>query len=118
MSERSPDHWFNIANFETTSSKQLLSNQVRTWPLRFSQIRRQRINNIDIALIKDTSVGEGRNIQFRAEALNAVNHPYFPSPIMTVTTAQSASDTGFGQINASNQDNYPRRIQLSLRFVF
>ncbi len=118
MGERSPDHWFNIADFETASSNQLLGNQVRTWPLRFSQIRRQRINNLDIALIKDTRIGEGKNVQFRAEALNAANHPYFPSPIMTVTTAQSASDTGFGQINASNQDNYPRRIQLSLRFVF
>jgi hypothetical protein len=25
---------------------------------------------------------------------------------MTVTTAQSVKDTGFGQINASTQDNY------------
>jgi hypothetical protein len=37
---------------------------------------------------------------------------------MTVTTAQSTKATGFGQINASIQDNYARRIQLSIRFIF
>ena len=64
------------------------------------------MNNVDLALIKDTRIAEGKNIQFRAEALNAFNHPYSRSPNMTVTTAQSANDTGFGQINASNLNNY------------
>lgn len=116
--QRTPDHWLNIAGFETASSKQLLSNQLRTWPLRFSTIRRQRQNNVDLALIKNTPIAEKKNLEFRAEALNAFNHPYFPAPNMTVTNPQSAADTGFGQINASTQDNYARRIQLTLRFVF
>jgi len=96
----------------------LLGNQLRWWPFRFAQIRRQRQNNVDLALIKDTLIKEGMNVQFRAEALNAFNHPYFPSPNMTVTTAQSANATGFGQISASTQDNYARRLQLSVRFIF
>jgi len=79
---------------------------------------RQRQNNMDLALIKDTFIPEGKCIQFRAEALNAANHPYFPSPNRTVTTAQSVNSTGFGQINASTMDNYAHRIQISLRFVF
>ena len=103
--QRTPEHWFNVNGFETASAKQLLSNQLRWFPLRFPQIRRQRQNNVDLALIKDTRISEGKNIQFRAEALNAFNHPYFPSPNMTVTTAQSINDTGFGQISASTQDN-------------
>jgi len=37
---------------------------------------------------------------------------------MTVTTAQSANSSGFGQINASTQDNYARRLQLSIRLTF
>ena len=118
LDQRTADNFFNVANFETASAKQLLTNQIRTWPLRFSQLRRQRQNNVDFAIIKDTRITEGKNIQFRAEALNAMNHPYFPSPNMTVTTAQSASGTGFGQINASTQDNYARRLQLTLRFTF
>jgi len=61
---------------------------------------------------------EGKSIEFRAEALNAANHPYFPNPNMSVTQAQSVKDTGFGQIGASTQSNYARRLQMSLRFLF
>jgi hypothetical protein len=118
LGQRSPDHWFNAANFETASARQLLGNQVRTWPLRFPTLRGPRQNNLDLAVIKDTRVGEGKSIQFRAEALNAANHPYFPNPNMTVTSAQSLKDTGFGQISASTMNNYARRLQLSLRYVF
>ena len=116
--QRTPEHWFNVAGFETASAKQLLGNQVRTWPFRFSTLRGPRQNNVDIALIKDTRISEGKNIQFRLEALNAGNHPYYPNPSMTVTTAQSVKDTGFGQISASTQSNYARRLQMALRFVF
>ena len=118
LDQRSPDHWFNVAGFETASNKQLLANQLRTWPFRFSSLRGPRQNNIDFALIKDTRIRENMRVQFRAEALNAMNHPYFPNPNMTVTTAQSVKDTGFGQISASTQSNYPRRIQISLRLIF
>ena len=55
-------------------------------------------------MIKQTRITEGKNIEFRAEALNAANHPYFPNPNMTVTTAQSVKDTGFGQISASTHE--------------
>jgi hypothetical protein len=118
LDQRSPEHWFNVANFETASAKQLLSNQVRTWPFRFSQVRGPRQNNIDFSLIKDTQISEGKSLQFRLEALNAGNHPYFPNPNMTVTTAQTNKDTGFGQISASTQSNYARRLQMALRLIF
>ena len=118
LDQRTPEHWFNVAGFETASAKQLLGNQVRTWPFRFSTLRGPRQNNVDVALIKDTRISEGKNIQFRLEALNAGNHPYYPNPSMTVTTAQSVKDTGFGQISASTQSNYARRLQMALRFVF
>jgi hypothetical protein len=118
LDQRSPEHWFNVAGFETASNKQLLTNQVRTWPFRFSTLRGPRQNNIDIALIKQTRISEGKNIEFRAEALNAGNHPYFPNPNMTATTAQSVKDAGFGQISASTMNNYARRLQMTLRFLF
>ena len=118
LSQRSPEHWFNVSGFDTASARQLLSNQVRTWPLRFSQIRGPRMNNIDLALIKSTRITEGKNIEFRAEALNAANHPFFPNPNMSVTTAQSPLDTGFGQISASTISNYARRLQLTLKYTF
>jgi hypothetical protein len=109
--QRTVAHWFNKAYFDTVSANQLVSN-VRTWPLRFSQIRNPRQNNMDLALLKDTRITEGRIIQFRAEALNAANHPYFPGPVTTPTSAT------FGQIIASNQAAYPRRLQLTLKYIF
>jgi hypothetical protein len=118
IGQRSPQAWFNVANFETASNKQLLSNQLRTWPFRFSTLRGPRQNNVDLAVIKQTAITEGKNIEFRAEALNAANHPLFPNPNMTVTTAQTVNNTGFGQINASTMNNYARRLQLSLRLLF
>ena len=52
LDQRTPEHWFNVANFETASAKQLLGNQVRTWPFRFSTIRGPRQNNVDLALLE------------------------------------------------------------------
>ena len=68
--------------------------------------------------MKQTRISEGKNLEFRIEALNASNHPFFPNPNMTVTAAQSIKDTGCGQISASTQSNYARRLQMSLRFMF
>jgi hypothetical protein len=118
IDQRSPEHWFNTAGFLTTSAEQLTSTQLRWWPYRFSQIRGPRQNNCDLALIKDTRISEGKNLQFRAEALNAFNHPYFPNPNMTPTTLPNAKDSGFGQISASTQSNYARRLQLTIKFTF
>src|SRR6185503_8338326 len=88
LGDRSPAAWFNVAGFETVAARQLLGNQVRTWPLRFPTLRGPRQNNVDLALIKQTAISEGKNIEFRAEALNAANHPLFPNPNMTATAAQ------------------------------
>jgi hypothetical protein len=118
IDQRSPEHWFNTTGFETVSGKQLVGTQLRWWPFRFSQIRGPRQNNVDLALIKDTRVTEGKNFEFRAEALNAFNHPYFPNPSMSVTSLPNAKDSGFGQISASTQSNYARRLQLTIKFVF
>ena len=109
--QRTVDHWFNTAGFEKVSGNQLVNN-LRYWPLRFSQIRGRNSNNVDLALIKNTRIREGKDIQFRMEALNAFNHAGFPSPQMTPTNAT------FGRITASNQAGYPRRLQLSLKFIF
>ncbi len=109
--QRTVGRWFNTAGFETASASQLVNN-VRTWPLRFSQIRGRNGNNVDAALFKNTRVTEGKNIQFRAEFLNAFNHPGFPAPVLAPTS------TTFGQIVASNQSGYPRRLQLTLKYIF
>ncbi|HET8550285.1 MAG TPA: carboxypeptidase-like regulatory domain-containing protein [Bryobacteraceae bacterium] len=106
----SREMWFNTkAGF---LQDQLQSN-IRYFPLRYSFIRVDGVNNWDASLIKNTRFGERPyNLQFKAEFLNALNHVRFPAPNTDPRNAQ------FGQINASTQANYPRRIQLTAKFVF
>ncbi len=76
--QRTTDHYFNTAPFDTLSADQLVNN-VRTFPLRFPQIRQPNLDNVDLSLIKNTRINGERNIQFRFEALNAFNHPLLSS---------------------------------------
>jgi len=114
--QRTTDHYFNTAAFDTASADQLVSN-LRTFPLRFPQIRQPSPNNVDLALIKNTRIKEGKDIQFRAEALNAFNHPILSSN-NTNNIITSVTSATFGQIVGATQAGYPRRLQLSLKFVF
>lgn len=110
-SERTRVRWFNTdAGFNKVTAQQLGSN-IRTFPLRLDNVRGHEINNVDLSLIKNTMI-KGRTLQFRAEALNAFNHVLLPGPNTTPTAA------AFGQISASTQENYPRRVQAMVKFIF
>jgi hypothetical protein len=87
-------------------------NHLRTLPYRFSSVRRDFINNVDMTLKKDIQLRETMKIQLKFELLNAFNHPYFPQPVVSQTA------TNFGVISASNQANYARRAQLGVKFIF
>jgi hypothetical protein len=66
--------------------------------------------NWDISVFKTFSIAEKYKAQFRAEALNALNTPLFRAP----NTA--FGNSAFGQV--TSQANFPRLIQLGLRFYF
>jgi len=99
-------------------------------PLRYTSMRRDYNNNVDLTLKKDIQLNETMKIQLRAEALNAFNEPYFPNPITSQTavgtlipgfcdnTVAKPCPGSFGTVTASNQDNYARRIQLGVKFIF
>ncbi|MPY89673.1 MAG: hypothetical protein GEU99_17345 [Luteitalea sp.] len=111
-SERTVERWFNTeAGFERRSDQQLGSN-VRTFPMRFDFLRTPPINNVDLSIIKNTRVGFGNTLQFRLEALNALNHPLFNSP--NINPAAEA----FGSTVGSTQGNYSRRVQVMVKFLF
>ncbi len=110
--QRTVARWFNTnAPFEKAAALQLSYN-VRTFPPRFGFLRSDNYHNFDLSVLKNTRVAEGKDIQFRFEALNALNQTFLPAPNTTPTAA------AFGQIVASTQLNYARRIQLGLRFVY
>jgi hypothetical protein len=109
--------WINTDAFKSilnggASNDATPVNHLRTLPLRFDDVRRDAINNVDLSLIKDVGFGNGMRLQLRAELINAFNEPYFPAPVVSPTSAT------FGQVTASNQDNYARRAQLGIKFLF
>ncbi|WP_263355687.1 TonB-dependent receptor domain-containing protein [Acidicapsa ligni] len=67
------------------------------------------INNWDTALLKDTAIKEGINLEFRAELFNALNHAQFGAP------DGNFNDSTFGLVNTANS---PRIMQLSLKLLF
>jgi hypothetical protein len=78
-------------------------------------VRTDTVNNFDLSVIKNASLAKGRSVQFRLEALNALNHPLFPGlggNSLTPTNLQ------FGAIVTSTQQNYARRAQATVKFLF
>lgn len=108
-SERNPDRWFNTAAGFNRNSAQVLGSNYRVSPLRFSRIRADGQSRWDLSAIKNFAVTERWKVQFRAEALNAMNHPNLSTPNTTPT------NTAFGTI--TGQD-VPRSWQMALRVSF
>lgn len=114
-------YWFNIANWLTnTSSSGCTTNlcpgvlpnsyQVRTFPIRFDGLRADFLNQFDAGVQRNFAVWRETQLQFRGEAINALNHPVYSAPSTDWT------NKAFGQI--TSQANQPRVYQFSafLRF--
>ena len=117
-SERTVARWFNTdAGFNKVSAQQLASN-VRTFPLRLENVRSHSVNNVDLSLIKNTSIA-GRTLELRFDALNALNHPLLPRGNGTTTgVITTPTSANFGATVSSTQENYARRVQVSVKFLF
>lgn len=100
---RTPQCWVNPAAFAVPA------------PFTFGNAGRDiligpPLRDVDLSLLKDTSLGEARKLQFRAEMFNIANHPNFmnplnrtfPSPLFAVVSAAGPS----------------RQIQFGLRFIY
>jgi hypothetical protein len=98
------DNWINKDAFSTASAL-TFGNVSRT----ISE-RGPGLFNWDISIFKNVSIYERFKAQFRAEALNAFNTPYFRSP------NTSFGNSNFGKV--LTQGNFPRFIQLGLRLNF
>jgi hypothetical protein len=106
--ERSTDHWFNTDIFAKSSAVQVASN-VRTFPLRFSNVRFDSQRRWDFSLNKTFRVTEKAKVKFRADAFNALNEPVLRGPNTTATSG------AFGTITAQEP---PRSFQFSLQMMF
>jgi hypothetical protein len=106
---RNPDQAFDVTRFNRNAGDQPVNN-IRTFPSQFTSLRASGPNNVDASVIKATKVRERLNLQFRAEFLNALNHPQFDPANLTPTSSS------FGKI--TRQTNFARAIQLALRLVW
>jgi len=80
-------------------------------PWMWNDIRMGHQNNWDLAILKNTHLrGEKMNLQFRAEFINAFNHPWWAHP-----DANPASGS-YGRV--LNTANSPRDVQLAIKFIF
>jgi hypothetical protein len=107
--QRSIYQWFNTGIFDTNTADQR-SNDVRVLSTRFSGIRGPGISMMDLSALKNSRLREGMNLQFRAEFINALNHPQFSDPSTSVTSKSFGTITGTSQL--------PRTMQLGLKLVF
>lgn len=103
---------FDTTRFDTKSANQLASN-IHTFGTRYGSLRQDGADNVDLSLIKNTTITERVKLQFRFEAFNALNRPSFDTPKSTIDNPTSSA---FGKI--TSQPNLPRSIQMALRLVW
>jgi hypothetical protein len=74
------------------------------------------IQDIDVALSKATTIKEGIQLQFRAEAFNIFNHPNFTQPTNALTALT------YGQITQTRTTRgdlgSSRQLQLGMKLIF
>jgi hypothetical protein len=126
LENATPNQMFNTGLIDSTGK---LVNQVgdlppafqvqpaftlRTASLYFGNLRNRWGPELNMALMKSTRIRERLNLEIRADALDALNHPLWGGDPTIATTSPN-----FGKLLLNNgQTNNPRQIQLSARFVF
>jgi hypothetical protein len=124
--QQSRSRWFNTCTLAADGKRQESTcasasetpvfqvqpaNTLRSHSTRFSNIRTSRPPQIDLSLFKSFTLKEGMSLQFRAEAFNFTNTPWFGAPNLT------ASSANFGVVTPS-QANDQRSVQLALKLIF
>ena len=97
--------WFNTSVFS-----QPPAYTFGTAPRTFGWVRSDGTHNVDLSLMKDTSLTEQLKLEFRAEAFNLLNTPVFAPPGNTFGSAT------FGVVSA--MQNQPRVIQFAMKLLF
>jgi hypothetical protein len=102
LSNRTPERWFNTAAFAFPA------------PGTFGNAGRNIVNgppyqNVNASLVKNTSLTESVNLQFRAEFFNLFNHPNLNLP------DNFLGSPTFGVISSARD---PRHIQFGVKLLF
>lgn len=96
-----------VANNFTSGS----AISLRNVPFTVDGLRNQRFLKFDVGVSKNFRIREGMKFQFRVDAINVLNTPYFSSPNVT------PSSSSFG-LTVAPVRQPPRDIQIGGRFSF
>lgn len=90
--------------------------QIQTAPSRVSELRRPSYRLFDVNLAKSIPVTEKTRLQFRLEAFNILNTPMYDER----DYQRSPTNSEFGSISKGTvfQSNFPRQIQVAVKFLF
>ncbi len=110
LSNPTIDRWFNTSAFYQPPPF-TIGNTSRTLP----DVRNPGVKTADLSLFKNNYFGKEnrRNLQFRIEAFNALNHPNWNT---ANTSLQGGS--AFGTITSTNPNVPDRVVQLAAKFNF
>jgi hypothetical protein len=100
------DRWF-----DTTAFRRARPFTVPTDSLTQPDLRGPGRTSLDVSVFKNTRIGERYNIQFRAEAFNLTNTPFFEAR----GTTTDVTNQDFGRITSGSM---PRNIQFGIRVLF
>jgi hypothetical protein len=103
------DRWFNPDVFNRNAAQQLASN-LRALSTRFGEVRADGMDTWDISAVKNIQIAERWRVQFRAEALNAMNHSNLAAPNTAPT------NTLFGRVTSTV--GFPRYIHFGLKLIY
>jgi hypothetical protein len=109
-SNRNASQWFNRQTFvniidnasctgagaTTCYINTVLQSNLRTYPLRFDNVRADYEDILNVGALKKFAViGDRVNMDVRAEAINALNHPILSSPTSDPSSTNFGKITGF-----------------------
>jgi hypothetical protein len=102
LDQRSPERWFNTSAFAFPA------------PGTFGNVGRNTLDgpgvqNVNVSLLKNTSLSERLNLQLRAEFFNLFNHPNLDLP------DNFLGSPTFGRISSARD---PRHIQFGVKLLF
>jgi hypothetical protein len=117
LNNSQPSRWTTFPEYTTITQKSLVTTIHNPWAQQTA-----------FGIEKKFSLSERADLQFKAEAFNATNTPIFAGPSTSspqtpvARTSVSNPDqpgawSGYGTIG-STQQNFPRRVQLSLKILF
>ncbi|SPF46093.1 conserved exported hypothetical protein [Candidatus Sulfotelmatobacter kueseliae] len=92
----------------------------------YSGVRNPSIPNLDLTLAKNFPITESKRLELRWDVFNVFNNRLYNGPDTTPSDVPTCSPTpngapectGYGNIDTTQQLNFPRRMQVALKFLF